>query len=361
MIGGGIAGCCVALSLAERGAAVTVVEPEAGSRGAATGASAGMLTPQYEHGGPDPLLGLAVEARERWRGFGPRIETLSGRRIGLAWVGALVANATAEEESEAAALAERQRRSGLSAEVVDPGRAAALQPGAGEARSWLWLPDEGRVDTQRLAAALGSAVRAAGAAWRAGTVEAIEASSGAVAAVRLASGDRLPAERVVVAAGAWSGGLEDLPRPLPVRPVRGQLIRYRPVAGGVRRILLRHDGRYVVPREDGTAVAGSTMEEAGWAAAVTDEGLTGIRRAAAELLPALAGATEVEAWAGLRPVAADGLPVLGLDPDLEGLAYATGYGRNGILLAPLGGRLLAGLLLGEVDRPELAPLRPDRF
>lgn len=362
--GGGIAGCAVALSLRALGAAVTVVEREVpGAR--ATGASAGMLAVGWEWDPDSPLHPLTLRARERAHRFYARVETLSGFPLGLRRDGMLVANRSREEHEAARSLVAGDGRgegSGSRARLLDPAEALERQPGLGEARSWLWLPEEGQVDAQALGSALDVALGRAGARVLSGVaVRAVLARGEAVVGAALENGDRIPADRVVVACGAWSGRLEGLPRPLPVRPVRGQLVRLRPVRADLRRLVGDHAGRYVVPRGDGTALAGSTMEEAGFEATVTAGGVAGIREAAARLLPELGRAEAEERWAGLRPLTPDALPVLGRDPELDGLAYAVGYGRNGILLAPLAGVILARLLLDEPPEPELEAFRPDRF
>lgn len=361
--GGGIAGCAVALSLRARGAAVTLVEREVpGAR--ATGASAGMLTARWESEPGSPLHPLALRARGDADRFYAWVQELSGHPLELRRDGMLVANFAAEEHQAARARVAGGEAAGVGpgARVLDPSEAAEIQPGLGEARSWLWLPEEGQVDAQALATALEVALRRADVRLLSGiAVASVRSRGGVVTGGTLENGDRIPADRLVVACGAWSGRLEGLPRPLPVRPVRGQIVRLRPAPAGLRCLVGDHGGRYVVPRGDGSALAGSTMEDVGFDATVTAEGAAGIREAAARLVPALGRAEAEERWAGLRPLTPDGLPVLGLDPDLEGLAWAAGYGRNGILLAPLAGELLAGLLLGDAPGAELEAFRPDRF
>jgi glycine oxidase len=115
-------------------------------------------------------------------------------------------------------------------------------------------------------------------------------------------------------------------------------------------LVCAHDGRYLVPRVNGTILVGSTMEEVGYDERVTEEGMETLSESASTLVPVLADARIVETWSGLRPISADRWPVLGPDPDVEGLFYATGHGRNGILHASLTGRAVAELVLrGETD------------
>ena len=228
VVGAGIAGAAVALELRDRGRKVLVLEARR-DRGAppervATGASAGMLAPQYEISDDEALIRLAVASRERHPAFVRHVEQLAGVELGLRMGGMLVAAFSDEARREMETDAARHRALGLSAEVIAPKDALRLQPGLSpEAAAWMWLPDEGRLDTQRLAAALPAALEAAGAEVRYGArVLRILERGGTVWGVELDGGDVLRAGRLVLAAGAWSGRVDGLPRALPVRPVRGQ-------------------------------------------------------------------------------------------------------------------------------------------
>jgi glycine oxidase len=228
--------------------------------------------------------------------------------------------------------------------------------------SYVWLPQERQVDSQRLAVALADAVRAAGGSVLAGRpVAAIVTHGGGIVGALLADGTRLEADWVVLAAGAWSSALEGLPRPLPVRPVRGQILRLLPDEPAPWPLVADHQGRYLVPRENGTLLVGSTMEEAGFDDGVTDAARSYLTEIALGLFPELEGARVVERWAGLRPLTPDARPILGPEPELEGLLYATGFGRNGILLAPLAARAVADLALDGHSSVEWAPWSVERF
>lgn len=366
VVGGGVAGASVALELLGRGAEVLVLDP--GEDGASTRAAAGMLAARYECADDDALLRLGMRSRALHPRFLARVRRLAGADPGLRADGMLVANRDADAEEEAREMVRWQARalgteeSGPEPRILSPEEAASRHSWASrEAASYLWLPGEGHVDAQALAAALPEAVREAGGAVLPEAAAALRTRDGRAAGVETREGRRVDAGAVVLAAGAWSGRLEGLPRSLPIRPVRGQILRLDPPGEPPAPLLADHGGRYAVPRADGTVVAGSTMEDAGFDASVTDGGRSSIRRAAADLAPTLGEAPVVEEWAGLRPVSGDGRPILGPDPDVAGLHYAAGYGRNGVLLAPAAAAVVADLLLeGETGR-EWRPFRPGRF
>lgn len=360
VVGAGIAGAAVALTLRRRGLGVVVLErrtPDDHSPDrTATAASAGMLALQYEAEGDDPLFRMALASRRRHPEFLARLESLTHSDLGLQVEGMLVPSFTPDEEAAASASVAWQRAAGLEAQIVDGREASRLQPGVtAKARSWTWLPDEARLDTQRLAAILPAALEAAGCEVRSeAPASGVSIRADRVTGVALEGGEELAAGRVVVAAGAWSGRLAGLPRPLPVRPVRGQMVRFAPSdAPSLRRLVAGHGGCYLVPRPDGGVLAGSTMEDAGFEAGVTEDGLRRITRGAERLVPAAARSRIERRWSGFRPISADGAPILGADPELQGLFYATGYGRNGILLAPEGAEVVTAQIAG--DRPSTGP------
>lgn len=368
VVGGGMAGVATALALVERGAAVNLVEAGR-TAAAATGASAGMLAPQYESPGPGPLYHLGVRGRSMWPEFARRLSELAGRELDIRWDGMLVANLSGAEEDDARASIRWQTEAGQRAELVSPADAAGLQPALSSGiRSWLWLPDEGQVDAQQLVDVFDAALRAADLRYLPGArVRELRAERGEVTGVVLDDGRTLSADRVVLAAGAWSPGIDGVPRELPVRPVRGQMLRF-PSGPSLERLVSNHHGRYIVPRGDGSILAGSTMEEAGFDRSITEQGRDAILETCRELVPELGGPVPSEHWAGLRPLTPDRHPILGADPDLDGLFYATGHGRNGILLGPVTGEVVADLVMEGAtpagpgtSAEELAAFAPDRF
>lgn len=362
VVGGGIAGCAAALGLWRRGAAVTLVEGVA-LGGGATGASAGILAAQYEAESPTPLFRLKLAAQSRFPEFAAELERLAGERLPLRWDGLLAMAFSPEEHSRATAMAAWQRSVGLPASILDAAAAAELEAGMNpDAISCTWLPEAGWVDTQRLPEILSAALGRTGVRIILGNrVAEIRQRGGAVAGLRMTDGRTLEADAVILAAGAWAPAIGGLPRAIPVRPVRGQMLRFAPGAVALSRVMADQHGRYVVPRSDGSVLAGSTMEEVGFDQSITDAGLASIRDAACRLAPGLRERKPLEHWAGLRPLTIDSAPILGPDPELHGLFYATGYGRGGILIGPLAGEIVAAATAGEEPPFDWRPFAVDRF
>jgi glycine oxidase len=363
VIGAGLAGASVAYSLRLRGRAVRLIDPLC-YEGSATPAAAGMLAPLYEAEPSGPLLSLGLEATQRYPEFLRALERSSGESIPFKTCQMLVQNRTPEEHEQARTAVASYGALGCEAELLAPEDAARIEPAVGRAASYLRLADQAFVDVRALSGALPSALHTAGAELLRLAATGVISRGGTVRGVWLSDGVSLDAHAVVIAGGAWSGELEGLPRPVPVRPVRGQMMLLG-FPDTLSCLLADHGGRYLVPFGAQRVLAGSTMEEVGFDASVSEQGKRAVRAGVERLVPGLAASRITERWAGLRPVSADGLPLVGPDPDLEGLWYATGYGRGGILLAPLLGELLAAEMAGEPAShdfsTEMAALRPARF
>jgi len=338
VVGGGVIGLACAWRAAQAGMAVTVLEREEPGAGA-SGLAAGMLAPVTEaEFGEEALLRMNLASRELWPGFAAELEELTGMSTGYADSGALVVAADRDDAEELRRLHGFQRRLDLEAEWLGPRAARALEPGLSPRIGGAILaPQDGRVDPGAVVAALVAAVRNAGGEVRVGVeATAVASESGAVTGVRTASGELVEAACVLVASGPWTSQRAIAPEAPEVRPVKGQLLELRvrrgapPPAGR----LVRTPRCYVVSRPDGRVVVGATMEEQGFDTAVTADGVFRLLEAAYEVLPDVAELEFVAARAGLRPFTPDNEPVIGPGV-LDGLLWATGHGRNGVLLAPL--------------------------
>jgi glycine oxidase len=319
-----------------------------------------MLAPFAEAQPEDPLLGLSVRARDLYNDLGPQLLEETGIDIGLRTEGILQVAFSEEEASRLKNDIAWQRQSGFAIEWLSLDDVRALVPGIGpEAQGGALAPEDGGLEPMALRDALLKAAALKGATLVVDEqAEALLIREGRVEGVRTGSGDRR-AGAVVVAAGCWSGRLEGLPRPLPVEPIRGQMAALAWPQGEPPAIVYGGGG-YVLER-GGEAIAGSTMEDAGFATGTTEEGLRQVYRNMRRIFPALTGAPVHRTWAGLRPGTPDGRPLLGPDPDVPNLWYATGHGRNGILLAAMTGTILAGLYLRDEVELDLSSLDPARF
>ncbi|MEZ5142504.1 MAG: FAD-dependent oxidoreductase [Acidimicrobiales bacterium] len=367
VVGGGVIGLAVAWQAARRGADVVVVDERPG-RGASWVAG-GMLAPVAEaYEGEEALLRLGLASAARWplrrrpgrRGRGgPRL--LAQRDDGR--------GPRPGRGGRAGAPARPADAAGPRRRAVDVPSGPATRAGAGPHRAGaLWLADDHQVDNRLLVAGLLTAADRAGVGF-----VTQPASRLAAGAVGLADGGSLAADGVVVATGAHPVPISTPDGDtvtLPVRPVKGQILRVQATPGAVCPThTVRGPGIYVIPRPHGEIAIGATSEERGFDTTVTSGAVLELLRDAWELLPGLAETTFVEAVAGLRPGTPDNAPLLGpLDPtgDGPGVVVATGHYRNGVLLAPITADLVVSCLLdgGPTDDEAaalLAPCRPDRF
>lgn len=348
VLGGGIMGLTTALAAADRGLRVTLIDQL--RPGAASRASAGMLAPSVGEMAPDAMP-AALAARDHYPAFLDRLRDRSEIDVPLNRAGILELAATEAEldtlVAHAPATAER-----LDAPALARLEAAfATHPGA------LLHPGDGAVDTVTLVRALDVAVARQSRISRVTDEVASLDVRGNLPAFQSRGGTRYAGKRLLLASGAWAGTLPGLPRSLPIRPVRGQLLR---LEGRPIRHVTCGLGGYLVPR-GASLIVGATSEEAGFENATSARGLKELRAVATRAIKVLAHALVIDHWAGLRPISADGLPILGADPDLPALVYACGLSRNGILFAPWAAEQLALLVAGNDAIPSLAPFRAERF
>lgn len=357
VIGGGAIGAACARELARSGRQVLLLE-RGSDEGASWRAAAGMLAPQIEAGEEDPLFELGLAGRERYADLAGELLESTGIDIQF-WQEGIARVATVE--SEVPALKSRvawQRQQGHLSDWFDAEEVRSRWPWLGPSYGALWAAREAALDPASLVRGLLDDASKAGAMIRTDRALGLDRRGDRVVGVLGAQG-KYSSDHVVIAAGAWAPGLSGLPRPLAVVPVRGQMAAF-PWPEGIERGIV-HGGQVYLVARGGEAIAGSTMEHAGFDADVTAAGLASIFTGATALCPALAGLEVRRTWAGLRPVTPDGLPIVGQEPGCEGLWYATGHGRNGILLAAITGLLLAQLINGEPPEEDLRAMRPERF
>lgn len=348
VVGSGLIGLTAAVALAERGVSVTMIGQH--RVGAASPAAAGMLAPSVERA-PGPAHGFGIAARDRYPSYLDFLFERTGIRVPLNRLGILqvALSASGVKGLKKGMLATSRWLDSKELEELEP----ALSHGLGA----ILNPDDGAVDNVVLLDALQRLVSSS---------DRIESVHDVVAeihadidscAVKTASRAKYDSRSVVLAAGAWAGQIPGARFARAVEPARGQLVSYS--SSPLRHVAYGPRG-YVVPRGDQT-IGGSTMEKVGFDATTTREGVKKVRAAAEEICSTLALSARTDSWAGLRPVTPDMLPILGADPEQPSLIYACGHSRNGVLMAPLTGDLIADLVTGAPLSHDLAQFRPDRF
>ncbi|KPI12472.1 glycine oxidase ThiO [Actinobacteria bacterium OK074] len=368
VVGGGIIGLVTAWRAAQRGFGVAVVDPEPG--GGAARVAAGMLAAVTElHHGEQTLLGLNLASARRYPRFAAELTEATGRDLGYRRCGTLAVALDADDRALLRELHILQRRSGLDSEWLSGRECRRLEPMlAPGVRGGLRVDGDHQIDPRRLTDALLTACERAGVVFHRTRAERLTVVRERAAGVTTADGGALAAGQVVLAAGSLSGRLAGVPDAVlpPVRPVKGQVLRltvpprYAPFLSRTVRAVVRGSHVYLVPRENGELVVGATSEELGWDTTVTAGGVYELLRDAHELAPGITELPLTETRAGLRPASPDNAPLLG-PTALEGLSLATGHYRNGVLLTPVTGDVLAhSLATGELPE-EARAFTPLRF
>lgn len=364
VIGAGIIGCGVAYELARRGARVEVLDRREVGQGA-TQASAGVLAPFLSAHRDSPLMELGSRSLALFDEFVAHVVEDSGSTVQYARTGTLEVATGEPGLSQLRALGQRCQDDGLQAEWLD---AAAVREAEGQLSDTvvggLLVPSHGFVGAVDLATALRRAAGAHGVSFATSTTVIKVARKDGDLVVET-SGDRRVCDRVVLAAGSWSGRVEiEGAEAVPVKPIRGQLLQLGWPTSQLTRVIWAPDC-YLVPWGDGSVLAGATLEDVGFDERATAAGVQRLLEWARGVAPAVGDSWFQTVRVGLRPRTPDELPVVGHSAQLPGLVYATGHYRNGILLAPLTAALVAGLVLETddkgVDDSAIELMSPTRF
>jgi glycine oxidase len=336
VVGAGVIGLACAWRCAQRGLRVLVLERASEPGAGASGVAAGMLAPVTEaEFGEEALLRLNLAGAELWPAFAAELAERSGVDTGYRASGALVVAADRDDAEELRRLHAFQRSLGLDVSWLSGRDCRRLEPRLSpRVPGGILAEHDHQVEPRAVVRALRAAFEAAGGELRCG----VEVSDPA----------ELDAEHVVLAAGCWSGA--------PVRPVKGQILRLRgePLA----RRLVRTPRCYVVSRPGGEVVVGASVEERGFDTTVTADGVFRLLEAAREVLPDVGELELVEAAARLRPGTPDNAPLIG---EHDGLVWATGHHRNGVLLAPITAQAVAAIVTGCDPPAAVEPFAAGRF
>ena len=341
IVGDGVIALATAVAIARTGGSCRILGRTVA--GAASTASAGLLAPSI--GSANQALRSFMRAsRDRYPDWVHWLAERTGVEVTLNRAG-IIALATDDDIHES------------EVDILDSGALHSLEPAiAPLARAYLYR-DDGFVDNVRLVTALREAVRCE---WSIDVVE------GRVAQIEPGiDGCRVTTEdgrvqhggTVVLAAGAWIALIAGAPRPIPVEPVRGQMLQLR---GSPLSHAVSSPDAYLVPRGD-TTLVGSTLERVGFDSTTTTSALERLHAAATAVVPSFADATVERSWAGLRPMTRDALPIIARDPDLPSVVYACGHGKNGILLAPLTAECVAAIVANSAPPFDLTPFDMQRF
>jgi glycine oxidase len=361
VVGAGLIGLACALEAADDGRDVLVLD--AGGAERASEVAAGMIAPVGEASwGEERLLAAALDSARRWPGWAARLEKRSGKPVGYRRCGALHVGLDRDEAAELRRLHELHTGLGLESTWLSAGACRRLEPGLStDVAGGVEAPGEGEADPRLALAALRSACAEASVRIEPGRVERVLIGGDSVRGVALEGGEMLAASTVLIAAGARLAALCPPGVGVPVRPVKGEIVRLRARPGEepCERIVAG-ERVYIVPRASGEVVVGATVEDRGFDLRVTAGGVHELLREAYRTLPEIAELELAGCVAGLRPATPDNEPAIGWT-EVEGLMVAGGHHRNGVLLTPFTAATISALLRGSEPPEAATPLSPRRF
>lgn len=356
VIGAGVIGCAVAYHLSRRGLRVELLDPDP-EPSSTTRASLGVLT--HFNGGDNPLSRLYRDGFESFSALSTDLVEETGMAIGWEKTGGLDLVLDDEDEAQAREALQYNLERGCPAEWVEGAALADLEPAvAGRARAAVFYPGDQRVDPVRLRQSLLKGAELRGATLRADEVEGFTESTARGVVVQTRH-DRLSADFVVLAAGAWTARLAGyLGARVPVRPVRGQQARFS--AGLPIHRVLRQGGHHLIPDGE-TVVVGATVEEVGFDDRVTPEAATTFTSRLEKVLGVRPVPPEpLVQRAGLRPKPKGARPLIGPLTEHPRVFVATGHYKNGILMGPATGELVAGWIASGQPGRDLSYFAPER-
>ncbi len=362
IIGGGVIGLSLAWDLARHGSSVQVVDRQELGR-EASWAGAGILPAAVYSADSHPidqLRGLACELHPNWSSD---LKAATGIDNGYWRCGGLNLARTPGEAASLAAWARLSREEGIPVEHLSPARLAEIEPGLvsfaerSAPHTSYFIPSESQLRNPWHLKALKAACQSAGVELTPNTaIDDIECANGEIKLLRTATGS-LTARQYCFTSGAWTGQLlQRLGIHLGIIPIRGQMVLFRCEQPPIIRVI-NEGSRYLVPRQDGYVLAGSTEEEVGFDKRTTEDTIAELTQFARDLVPALATATIEQTWAGLRPGSFDGLPYLGPLPNLSNAHLAAGHFRTGLYLSPATAQLMSQLIRGQKPQIDLSPFR----
>ncbi len=360
IVGGGVIGLSIAYALARQGVLATVLDRAEPGR-EASWAGAGMIPPHTERLKTNPTVELRSWSAVLYPEWSRALLEETGIDNGYRRTGGVDVAASPAEDDELKTSAGRWRSERIVYERLTPGDFGRVEPALNpDLLVAYYLPDRAQIRNPRHLKALVAALKVRGVSIRPGRAAlGFESAGGRVSAVRTEEGP-LACGSVVVAAGAWSGGLmAGLGVQAATPPLKGQIVLLREGRPRIRRIV-EHGKNYLVPRDDGRILVGATEEDVGFDTRTTDEALRGLLAEARRICPGLADAEVERSWAGLRPGSIDSKPYLGNVPGYVNVMMAAGHKRAGLQLAPASAEMMADLVLGRPPRVDLAPFRVDR-
>lgn len=361
VVGGGVIGGSVAYSLAKRGMEVLLLEKDS-LAGQASGAAAGMLGAQAELEGEGPLFQLAKTSRAMFNGLADELKIASGIDIELVNKGMMKLALTDREQQEHRRILEVHRQNDELAELLTGDEARRREPAlANEVMGALYLERDGQVAAPQLALGFLKSAEALGSVIKEDVeVHSFHSSKGKIIGVATTEGDFM-SDNIVVTGGAWSESLlMEMGLPLITHPVKGECFSVRTEVPLLSSTIFS-SGCYLVPKKGGRIIVGATVIPNTFNQQTTVKGISLLLENAKKLVPSIEEAEWEGAWAGIRPQTADGLPYMGEHPDYDGLFIATGHYRNGILLSPITGEVMADLIEGKKPSLDISSFRIERL
>ncbi|MFO1391323.1 MAG: glycine oxidase ThiO [Agitococcus sp.] len=350
IIGSGVIGLLTAFKLAKAGYELTILEKKT-DLSESSWAGGGIVSPMYPWRYPPAVSELAKLAQAEYPLLAQELLELTNINIELNQCGMLMLNT--DDKRDASVWANQYQQKIHYLKGID---IAHLAPYLAGFNDGVFLPNVANVRNPRLLQALHNAVKLLGVQHiTQAEVCQWHQQQGQLVAVTTTTGQCYEAESFVVATGAWSGQLlQSLQVDIPIKPMKGQMLLYKLPQQILSHIVL-HQGHYLIPRQDGHILCGSTLEDVGFNKQTTDEAQQLLSQSAQRIMPLLAQHQPIKQWAGLRPASPNGIPFIGKLPQYSNVWLNAGQFRNGLVLAPASAQLLVDLMQANKTQVDASP------
>lgn len=362
IVGAGITGLMSALELLEQGCSVTLFDQQAAGQ-AASWAGGGILSPMYPWRYPAAVNALARHAKPMYQDWNQKLQPFTGIDFQIHETGMLIFDESDFEIGLSCAKTHQDPQQ--QAELLNQAKLQQINPRINQSKfkQAIYFPELANIRNPRLLQSLISYLKQhPRVTWQENCkITRLNIQQSCVKSIVDKNGQVFQADQFVIATGAWSQHWsQQLGLEIPVQPVQGQMLLFKTPENWMPTMCM-HKVMYLIPRQDGHVLCGSSMRQVGFNTSPSSEIRQDILQACIEMVPELADFPLVKQWAGLRPSSPDGIPYIGKIPKLHNAWANFGHFRNGLCMGPASGKLLAQLILKQMPIVDPAPYDPVRL
>ena len=347
IIGAGVSGLLTALELVERGCTVTIFDQQR-TGSAASWAGGGILSPMYPWRYPNEVNALARYGKQSYQKWNEKLKPMTGIDFEIHETGMLIFD---EDDFEIGLDYARLHQDPMQqAEYLQSEQIEQINPHiSARFAHGIYFSQLANIRNPRLLQSLTAYLQQHPKVqiYEHCPILKLNRTDNRIQSITTVDGTQHTADQFVIATGAWSAAWsEQLDIEIPVQPVQGQMLLFKTPQNWLPTMCM-NKVMYLIPRQDGHVVCGSSMRQCGFDTQTTNTTLQHIQESCFDMVPELANFPIVQSWSGLRPSSPEGIPYIGQMPNFDNLWANFGHFRNGLCMGPASAQLLAELMSGQ--------------